>query len=124
MYGKQLLCVDDDPEAMQIRKLLLESNGYSVMTANSGEEALTLLRQANRVDLVLMDYLMPGMNGDELAEHLRQRFPSLPIVAVSGVDELPDRLLKNVDANVPKGHDPERLLSAITEALSRLEPEE
>ena len=116
MNDKQLLCVDDDPETLRIRKLLLESKGYSVLTATSGEGALKLLSKTH-VDLVLLDYLMPGMNGAELAEAVRRQFPSLLVIAVSGVDDLPERLLQNVDASVSKAADPELLLSAIAETL-------
>jgi CheY-like chemotaxis protein len=66
MRGKRLLCVDDDPEILTIRKLLLESKGYSVLPATSGEQALEFLSKSI-IDLVLLDYLMPGMNGDQLA---------------------------------------------------------
>jgi CheY-like chemotaxis protein len=76
MNGKQVLCVDDDPEILRIRKLLLESKGYSVLTAISGETALKLLSNAN-VDLVLLDYIMPGMDASQLAKAVREQFPSL-----------------------------------------------
>ena len=116
MNGKQLLCVDDDPETLGLRKLLLESRGYSVLTATSGEGALTLLSKSH-VDLVLLDYLMPGMNGGQLAEAVREQFPSLQLIAVSGVEKLPEGLLRNVYASVAKGADPEVLLSTIADAL-------
>jgi len=119
MHGKRVLCVDDDPDTLRVRKLLLESRGYSVLTATSGEEALNLISPAASIDLVLLDYVMPGMKGDELAEKVRQRFPALPVVAVSGVEKLPDRLLRNVNASVPKGVAPERLLSEIAENLRK-----
>ena len=123
MHGKRVLCVDDDPDTLKVRKLLLESRGYSVLTATSGEEALNLISPNASVDLVLLDYVMPGMNGDELAEKVRQKFPALPVVAVSGVERLPERLLRNVDASLPKGVDPEVLLSAVAENLCKSERE-
>jgi len=117
MSGKQVLCVDDDLDTLKVRRLLLESEGYSVLTATSGEEALNLTSREPSVDVVLLDYTMPGMNGDELAEQLRQKFPSLVVIAVSGVKELPERFAKNVNASVPKGLEPELLLSAIAKNL-------
>ena len=68
--AKTVLCVDDDPETLKVRKLLLEDSGFTVMTATSGQEASRILSQGMPVDLVLLDYLMPGMNGDHLAEQL------------------------------------------------------
>jgi len=121
MRGKHVLCVDDDPDILKVRKLLLESKGYSVITAGSGQQALEHISKEPDVDLVLLDYRMPGMNGDELAQKLRQRFPSLRLIAVSGVEDLPEQLLKNVDASVPKASDPELLLSAIAQSLRRAE---
>lgn len=121
MRGKLVLCVDDDPDTLKVRKLLLESRGYSVLTATSGEEALNLISPGASIDLVLLDYVMRGMHGDELAEKVRQKFPALPVVAVSGVEKLPERLLRNVNASVPKGVDPEVLLSAVAENLYKSE---
>lgn len=118
MSARQLLCVDDDPETLRVRKLLLESKGYSVLTAATGEEALTFFSRTH-VDALLLDYLMPAMKGDQLAETVRAQFPAVRIIAVSGVADLPERLLKNVDANVPKGEDPELLLSAVTRLCSQ-----
>lgn len=117
--GQRLLCVDDDPEILKLRKLLLESSGYSVVTATSGEAGLEVLAQGPGVDLVLLDYLMPGMKGDELAQELRRKYPRLPLVAVSAVGQLPRSLLDATDATIQKGQDPEVLLSTISTILGR-----
>ncbi|HST13042.1 MAG TPA: response regulator, partial [Terriglobales bacterium] len=122
MPGKHVLCIDDDPEALGVRRLLLEDSGYSIATAKSGSDALEMLARGTPVDLVLLDYLMPGMNGDELAAKLRQQYPQLPLVVVSAVGQLPPSLLENTNAQVQKGQDPEELLCTISSALG--EPEE
>src|SRR5919197_618190 len=57
-----ILCVDDEPSVLTTLKALLESAGFRVLVAESGPEALALF-QSERVDLVIMDYVMPGMNG-------------------------------------------------------------
>ena len=85
---KRVLCVDDDPAILQLHQHLLEGAGYFVLLAHSGAEALELLVR-DHVDVVVLDNAMPGMNGDELAVKLRRRYPKLPLVAVSGVEELP-----------------------------------
>lgn len=84
--------------------------------------------------MVLLDYLMPGMNGDELALHLREQRPDLPLVVVSAVGQLPQSLLNMIDANVQKGQSPEVLLSTVAAILDecnggkdmhvRMEPEQ
>lgn len=68
----RVLCVDADAPTLTLRKTLLEAAGYSVLTAASGREALRIMDEKSDVDLVLLDYVMPGMNGDELAERLRR----------------------------------------------------
>ena len=119
--AKTVLCVDDDPETLKVRKLLLEHSGYWVMTATSGQEASQLLSQGNRVDLVLLDYMMPSMNGDELAEGLRKQYPDLPLVVVSAVGQLPASLLEATNARVQKGQDPETLLQTVAAVLANPE---
>ena len=117
LSAAQLLCVDDDPATLQVRKLLLESSGYSVRTATSGAEALDAMTEGADVRLVILDYLMPGMNGDELAKRLRKEYPALPLLAMSAVGQLPESLLQSVNAHLQKGEDPEVLLSMIAELL-------
>lgn len=114
-----ILCVDDDPSILKVRTLLFAHAGYSVLTALSGEEALRLLDEGTDVDLVLLDYLMPGMNGDELAGKLRERYPALPLIAVSAVGQLPPTFLNTVDSHAQKGEDPHILLSIVSTLLAR-----
>jgi two-component system, OmpR family, response regulator CpxR len=114
-----ILCIDDDPSTLELRKLLLRGAGYHVLTAPSAANALQILADETDVDLVLLDYLMPGMNGDELASQLRQRHPSLPLVVVSAIGQLPPKLLNSVDSHVQKGQPPEVLLSVISAVLGR-----
>jgi CheY-like chemotaxis protein len=82
------LCVDDEPNALLLRKLVLEQAGFQVMTASSARDALQLLA-STQVDLVLSDQLMPEMTGTQLTKQLKSKFPSLPVVLISGVNELP-----------------------------------
>jgi len=117
---RELLCVDDDPNTLMLRKLVLEAAGYSVRTADSGESALKALAQGEKADLVLLDYLMPGMNGNELAIKLREQYPHMPLIAVSAVGQLPETLLRVVDAHFQKGQGPELLLSTISGILDQL----
>jgi CheY-like chemotaxis protein len=111
--------VDDDPDTLKLRRFLLEAAGYAVRTASSGAEALATMAADNAVDLVLLDYRMPGMNGDELAEKLRRQYPSVSLIAVSAVGQLPAAFLAAVDSQVQKGHDPETLLSAVSKVLAQ-----
>jgi len=67
---KIIMIVDDEADVRQLVRELLISEGYDVITASNGEEALSKLRKA-RVDLVLVDFFMPGMSGRELCEKIR-----------------------------------------------------
>ena len=83
-----ILCVDDEHNPLTLRKFVLQKAGYEVLTASSGKEALELVA-SRQVDLVLSDHLMPGMHGTELAQRLKAEHPKLPVILISGVNELP-----------------------------------
>ena len=83
-----ILCVDDEPNSLVLRKLVLQKAGYGVLTANSAVAALDVLA-SSQVDLVLSDQLMPGLTGTELARQIKNRWPSLPVILISGVNEIP-----------------------------------
>jgi len=75
--------VDDDPSVRNILSLLIEFDGHQVQTVENGEAALVRLEQ-NEFDLVITDYLMPGMKGDQLAALIKQRRPDQPVIMASG----------------------------------------
>jgi CheY-like chemotaxis protein len=82
----RVMVVDDDVDLLETLALILESNGYQVTTATSGEEALERLDPCERPSLILLDLMMPGMNGwrlrDKLLEH--PEYASIPVVVLSG----------------------------------------
>jgi CheY-like chemotaxis protein len=112
-----ILCVDDEQIPLILRKTVLEKLGYSVVTANSGTEALEQL-QTQRVDLVLTDMLMPGLSGAELAREIKQRMPTLPIILFSGVNEIPEGA-SYADVFLSKVEGPARMSATISEVLSQ-----
>ena len=112
-----ILCIDDDRETLEVRQRVLRSARYDVLTARGGRAGLEIISSGKPVDLVVIDYMMPGMNGDEVVEHVKTALPQVPIIAVSAV-QLPPRMLRRVDAYVQKGQDVEVLLSTITRVLS------
>lgn len=113
-----ILCVDDDPSILRIRKFILEAQGYRVAVAKSGAEAL-LLFEAVRPDLVVLDYAMPGMNGDAVAVEIRHRQPSVPLVLLTAYLDLPAGIVSCFDVYVTKGENPEVLLTHIGRLLAR-----
>lgn len=116
---RTILLVDDEPSILQVRRLIFESEGYSVFTAESGEEALEILR-IRPVDAVVLDYLMPGMNGEETALGIRKLRGNVPILLSSGCLQLPARVLAIVNASVDKILGPEPLIVAVEQHLRPL----
>ena len=112
-----VLCVDDDPETLRVRSLLLEAAGHKVTATTQGKVALHFVENGQQFDLVLLDYLMPEMDGEELAEKLHERNPDLRLVAVSAVGKLPASFTRYTQAQIQKGEDPERFLAKIAAVL-------
>ncbi len=117
-----ILCIDDHWNGLIGRQLLLESGGYEVFSATSGEEGLKLFLSRS-VDAVLLDYQMPGMNGDLVAAKMKALKPHVPIMLLSAYGPLPKNKLRSVDMFVSKSQPPNALLSALQNLLSiRIRP--
>jgi len=97
-----ILCVDDSEDLLRMIEVLLARRGFRVLTATSGEAALKLF-QRSRCTAAIVDYMMPGMKGGELAHRLRALDPRLPIILHTGYGDIEDPLLDNVDCTIPKG---------------------
>lgn len=114
---KRILLVEDDPAARQSIKLLLMIDRHQVTEAENSRDAFRVYAP-NRFDLVLMDYFMPDVQGDQLAAALRQVNPAQRMVMVTAyAEKLVDRNLP-VDAILPKPFGIEELRQAIAQALS------
>jgi CheY-like chemotaxis protein len=82
--GAIILLVDDDTAVREVTSSILRELGYVVMEVGSGGAALDLLSRDASVDLVLLDFAMPGMNGVELARQMHSKFPTLRCLFVTG----------------------------------------
>ena len=114
--AKTVLCVDDEKIGLRVRKIMLESHGYRVLTAMDGKEGLALLDE-HPVDLVILDYFMPGMNGGDVAAEIRRRAPELPIIFLSAYFSLPSEALELANAFITKGDPPDTLLDKIDQLV-------
>ena len=114
--SRLLLCIDDDEDVLECEKAFLESFGYTVLTAPSGGKALELA-SIHSVDLVVLDYFMPEMDGQELAVRMKRLRPQLPIIMLSGAVDVPDQALELVDAFIAK----DRLASQLLLAIAQLQ---
>jgi len=113
---KTVLCVDDETIGLRVRKILLESHGFEVLTATDGQQGIALFDQ-NDVDLVVLDFYMPGLNGGEVAAELRRRQPRVPIIFLSAYFSLPADALEVADAFITKGEPPEVLIDKIEQLM-------
>ncbi len=93
---RRILLIDDDPAVSAAMQLILENEGYSVTLAGSGEEGLKLLA-SSEFDLAIVDMFMPGLGGLETIALIRQRTPSLPVIATSGTAPRAERPGSSVD---------------------------
>jgi CheY-like chemotaxis protein len=113
-----ILCIDDDESGLLLRQLLLEAEGYEVLTALSGPGGLSLLEK-HRVDAVILDYAMPMMNGGEVAGVIRRQWPTLPIIMLSGYTEaVPKDIQALVNAFISKGDSTPELLTIIKQSMN------
>src|SRR5438270_6868744 len=83
----KILLVDDEPGMLRYIRTLLEVDEYKVETASTGEEALQRVEKGLRPDLVLLDLLMPGIDGLQTLEQLRQLVPGMKVVMLSCVSD-------------------------------------
>ena len=112
-----ILLVDDDHSVREVTAQMLEDLGFTVIAADSGDDALQLLTQGAEVDLLLADFAMPGMNGGELARAVRVRHPELPVVFVTGYAELCELGLEGYSI-IQKPFREEQLANKLQLALS------
>lgn len=78
-----ILLVDDCRQLRELMEIILVRNGYEVLTAANGAEALEIARRTPKIDLLVSDIEMPGMSGGELADHFAELHPLCPVVFVS-----------------------------------------
>ena len=86
----RILAVDDEPDLRSLLRILLKNKGYEVLEAASGREAVELVRSEPRIDLVIMDIMMPGLNGVEACAEIR-KFSTVPMLFLTAKSQLSDK---------------------------------
>ena len=120
VIGNQtILLVDDDSAVREVASSILQEAGYRVIEAGSGGAALDVIDTEADIDLLVLDYAMPGMNGGEVARTVRQKRPSLSILFVTGYADLD--ALKDVgeDRIVQKPFRDDELVLKVQQAIGR-----
>jgi CheY-like chemotaxis protein len=110
-----ILCVEDDKTYLRLRKAVLEREGYLVLTATTGSEALAIMRK-QPVCLVLSDHMLSGTTGTALAEQLKAIQPTVPFVLYSGT--VPS-IKGKVDCFISKDEPVPKFLSIISSLIKR-----
>ncbi len=120
--GKKVLFVDDEEDIREVVQIRLESNGYEVITAGSGEEALKKIEESNP-DLMILDVMMPGMDGLTVLKTLRknENTAKLPVIILTAkrkkmIGDLFE--LENIQGFIEKPFDSKILLDMIEKAVS------
>ncbi len=111
-----ILVVDDDASFLHLVSSVLRKHGFNVLNASSGVKGLTMLTYApDDIRLVLLDYTMPNLNGDETLQHLRKLNPSIKVVAVTSSDpnHVAARFRDGVDKFLKKPLDANELIDTI-----------
>lgn len=112
MDSSTVLCIDDRPQVLELRKATLESHDYCVKIVSSGYTAIKILEETP-VAAVLLEYKLEGVDAEAVAYHIKQRFPHLPIILLSAYAEMPERILWLVDEYVLKSELPEGLVRIV-----------
>jgi CheY-like chemotaxis protein len=112
----RVLCVDDDVLTLHLLSLILEQQGYEVFTSSDPTAAIKVLKQ-EAVDLALLDYEMPQMNGGELAAVVKCSGLATNVILFSGSSGISQRDLTFIDRFVRKSEGVEALLEAIESLL-------
>jgi len=121
MAGKRVLVVDDDVKTVELVKLYLNRDGYRVLTAYDGFEALRLARESHP-DLIVLDIMLPGVDGLEVCRILRNE-SDVPIIMLTAMTTDQDRLTGlnlGADDYVPKPFSPRELAARVRAVLRRL----
>ena len=116
----RILAVDDEPDLRSLLRIFLTGKGYQVLEAASGEEALEVVRAEPRIDLVIMDIMMPGLNGVQTCAEIR-KFSTVPMLFLTAKSQLADKAeayASGGDDYLPKPFSQNELLMKV-ESLTR-----
>jgi two-component system KDP operon response regulator KdpE len=120
MRKRLILVVDDEPPIVRLVKAKLQVDGFAVMTAGRGEDALPIVEH-DRPDLVILDLMMPGMDGFETLRHIREhsRVPVIFLTARAGDADKLRGLQSGADDYITKPFNPDELVARVTAVLRR-----
>lgn len=122
--NKHILCIEDEPEMIDLIRLILSRRGFEVEGAAGGKEGLEKVRQ-NPPDLVLLDLMMPDMDGWEVYQQMKagEKTRNIPVIVVTAKTQSIDKVLglhiAKVDDYISKPFSPQELLNSVDKVLSQ-----
>jgi DNA-binding response OmpR family regulator len=125
--NKLILCIEDEPEMIDLIRLILTRRGFEVKGANGGREVLELIRK-EKPDLVLLDLMMPDMDGWEVYQQMKadEATREIPVIVVTAKAQSIDKVLglhiAKVDDYIAKPFSPQELLSSVDTVLGLKKP--
>ena len=125
--NKQILCIEDEPEMIDLIRLILGRRGFEVEGAAGGEEGLEKMRE-KIPDLVLLDLMMPDMDGWEVYQQMKadEKTKDIPVIVVTAKAQSIDKVLglhiAKVDDYIAKPFSPQDLLSSVDKVFGETDP--
>ena len=122
--NQRILFIEDEPEMIDLIRLILSRRGYEVQGANGGKEGIELVRR-EKPDLVLLDLMMPDMDGWEVYQQMKadEATRDIPVIVVTAKAQSIDKVLglhiAKVDDYIAKPFSPQELLTSVEEVLER-----
>jgi two-component system response regulator VicR len=122
--AKRILCIEDEPEMIDLIRLILSRRGFEVRGASGGKQGLEIIRK-ELPDLVLLDLMMPDMDGWEVYQQMKadERTKHIPVIVVTAKAQNIDKVLglhiAKVDDYIPKPFSPQELVNSIDKILDQ-----
>ncbi len=118
--GRRILVVDDEPALVDVVRAYLEREGFAILTAASGSQALETV-QSTQLDLIVLDRMLPDLTGDQVCLRIRQEsdVPIIMLTARSGADDIVEGLALGADDYLPKPFSPRVLAARVWAVLRR-----
>ena len=123
---KTIICIEDEPAMIELVKLILTSRGYKVMAATGGQEGLDMI-QKTKPDVVLLDLMMPDMNGWDVYQQMKadEYMKTIPVIVVTAKAQNIDKVLglhiAKVQDYITKPFSPAQLLRSVRRVLGETE---
>ena len=120
----RVVCVEDEPEMIDLIRLILGRKGYEVIGAHGGLSAMAVVAE-NKPDLILLDLMMPDMDGWEVYQQLKadEALSQIPVIVVTAKAQSIDKVLglhiAKVDDYISKPFSPQELINSVEQVLSR-----